>query len=124
MAPKRSQATRSQQALYLLHFLVELILGAIKMRGTYSGLDASCAPSIAKFARHHGVSLMALALLSFEVWRRDLIRTPTGSIVSLVLAFFHTGTMLVMIHAINIRVVLIHVPFAAGFWMHTLRTPS
>ena len=106
--------------LYLAHFLVELALGAVKLRGTYSGIDISCAPGAEKFARHHGVSLIALACLGGEVLRRDAFDSEVADVVSSVLALFHAGTMFVMLHALNWKVVAIHLPFALGFLAHVL----
>lgn len=105
------------RALYVMHFVVELILGAIKLRGTYSGVEC---PGIAKFARHHGVSLLALAALGGLVLYRRLEHTVTGEVASSALAVFHAGTMGVMIHALNFKVVAIHAPFALAFGWHAL----
>ena len=96
---------------------MELVLGAIKLRGTYSGLDMP--PAAAKFARHHGVSLISLSLLGFLVISRRLTQGATGELVSLVLACFHAGAVAVMIHALNVKVVLMHLPFAVGFAWHS-----
>ena len=48
-------------ALYVVHTVLELVLGFIKLRGTYSGMTMP--PGAERFVRHHGVSLLALALL-------------------------------------------------------------
>jgi len=106
--------------LYLAHFLVELALGAVKLRGSYAGIDISCAPGAEKFARHHGVSLIALACLGGEVLRREAFDSEVADVVSSVLALFHAGTMFVMLHALNWKVVAIHLPFALGFLAHVL----
>ena len=45
---------KAAKLLYLTHFLLELVLGAIKLRGTYSGFDMPAGAD--KFARHHGVT--------------------------------------------------------------------
>ena len=118
LSGERSTASKAAYYLYLAHFLLELVLGALKLRGTYSGIDMSCAPGSAKFARHHGVSLLAIALLGGEVLRRRMCDSVTGEVASFVLASFHTGCVLVMLHAINLKVVAIHAPFAIGFWWH------
>ena len=107
--------------LFCAHTVVELVLGAVKLRGTYSGIDISCAPGASKFARHHGVSLIALALLGAEVLRRNALHTEVGEVASIILAIFHGGTMLVMVHALNLKVVAIHAPFAIGFAAHVYR---
>ena len=104
--------------LYLAHALLEFALGGIKLRGTYSGIP-DMPPAGAKFARHHGCALLALALLGFLVWQRKLVHTETGAVVSLVLAAFHSACVLVMVHALNLKVVLIHAPFAVAFIIHT-----
>ncbi len=109
--------------LYASHSALELVLGTIKMRGTYSGF--AMPEGADKFARHHGVALLALALLGALVMRRGLVRTPTGSLVSTVLAAFHFGCVMVMIHAMSrhgkgAKVAVLHAPFAAGFAWHAL----
>ena len=76
---------------------IELVLGAIKLRGKYSGLDMP--PGADKFARHHGVSLLALALLGALVLRDGVVDKPAGKLSSKVLAAFHGGCVLVMLHA-------------------------
>ena len=102
--------------LYLAHVLLELVLGAVKLRGTYSGVVVPSAA--AKFARHHGVSLLALTLLGALVLTRGLVSTPTGQVASITLAFFHAGCVAVMVHAEHWPVVFIHLPFALGFAWH------
>lgn len=103
--------------LYLTHCLLELILGGIKLlRGTYSGFDMP--PGAEKFARHHGVALLSLALLSALVLMRGRTETEAGEICSTCLAFFHGGAVAVMMHALNTKVVLLHAPWAIGFAWH------
>lgn len=114
--------------LYLAHMLVEAWLGAIKLaRGGYAGLDTRLslpiglglvAESTAKYARHHGVALLSIALLGGLVWWRRLEGTETGTVVSASLAFFHSGAVAVMAHALSAKVVLLHLPFAALFACH------
>ena len=104
-------------ALYYLHALVEFVLGAIKLRGKYAGVAMPV--EAAKFARHHGVALIALALLSGECARRRLVSTPAGLLCSLVLSFFHTGAIAVMIYDLHLGPVALHIPFAAAFAIHT-----
>ena len=115
----RSPSAFTANAIYLSHALLELALGGIKLRGKYGGCPdmPDCAP---KFARHHGVSLLAIALLGFLVWQRNLANTETGALVSVVLAFFHSACVAVMIHALNLKVVAIHAPFAIAFVWHAL----
>ena len=83
--------------LFLAHFLLELVLGAVKLRGTYSGVTLP--DGTERFVRHHGVSLLAIALLGGLVWWRKLADTQTGSLASVVLAAFHAGCVAVMCHA-------------------------
>ena len=104
--------------LYLAHVLLELVLGGVKLRGTYSGVVVP--EAAAKFARHHGVSLLALTLLGALVLLRGQISTPTGQVTSITLAAFHAGAVLVMIHAEHWPVVCTHAPFALGFAAHAL----
>mmetsp|Transcript_1256 Transcript_1256/g.3535 ORF Transcript_1256/g.3535 Transcript_1256/m.3535 type:complete len:131 (-) Transcript_1256:133-525(-) len=122
LLPKNYDSTVGSPAflLYFAHFFVELVLGAVKLKGTYSSVDISCAPGAEKFARHHGVSLIALAIAGGEVLRRGLLNTVTAEVVSFAMAIFHTGTMVVMLHALHLKVVCIHAPFAVGFWVHYL----
>ena len=89
--------TRIVPALYVTHALVELVLGALKLRGSYSGLTMP--DEATKFARHHGMALLALALLSGECARRGLASTAAGGLCSFVLAFFHTGAVAVMTYS-------------------------
>ena len=116
-------------ALYVVHTVLELVLGSIKLRGTYSGMTMP--PGAERFARHHGVSLLALALLgglalrgrSSQPPHDRLCHTDTGAVVSTALAFFHAGAVLVMLHALlttgaGLNVVLLHTPFAVAFTWH------
>ena len=116
-------------ALYVVHTVLELVLGGIKLRGTYSGMTMP--PGAERFARHHGVSLLALALLgglalrgrSSQPPHDRLCHTDTGAVVSTALAFFHAGAVLVMLHALlttgaGLNVVLLHTPFAVAFTWH------
>ena len=102
--------------LYLGHTALELVLGGIKLRGTYS--DVLIPEGAEKYVRHHGVALLALALLGgLVVWRRQE-STQAGTLASLVLSFFHAGAVAVMAHALSPKVLLLHLPFAAGFACH------
>jgi hypothetical protein len=120
--------------LFLCHFLLELVLGAVKLRGTYSGVVLP--EGTDRFVRHHGVSLLAIALLGGLVWWRRLGETQTGSLASVVLAAFHAGCVAVMLHAYAlgsgdaaaakgaIKVMAMHAPFALAFAAHSLRAPA
>ena len=108
--------TRIVPALYVTHALVELVLGALKLRGSYAGLTMP--DEATKFARHHGMALLALALLSGECVRRGLASTAAGGLCSFVLAFFHTGAVAVMTYELHFEAVALHVPFAAAFAIH------
>ena len=104
--------------LYLTHTMLELVLGWMKVfKGSYSGLDdiGDMPLGAEKFARHHGIALLSLALLSGLVLARGLTKSETGEVCSLVLAFFHVGAVAIMVHALNLKVVALHVPFALGF---------
>ena len=114
--------------LYLAHFLLELVLGGVKLKGSYSPLDlASCsdgtAEAAAKFCRHHGVSLLAIAALGGIVLARRLTNTATGEVVSLVLSLFHAGAVAVMVHASHWPVAATHAPFAIAFAWHAMAAP-
>jgi hypothetical protein len=109
-------------ALYLAHALLELALGGIKLRGRYSAFEMP--DGAAKFARHHGVALLSIALLGFLVWKRKLVHTETGALGSMVLAFFHVACVAVMVHAQHAKVVFIHLPFACAFLAHAARTST
>ena len=105
-------------ALYIAHALLELVLGGLKLvKGSYSGLTMP--DEAAKFARHHGIALLALALLGGECARRGLTSTAAGGLCSLVLALFHTGAVAVMTYELHFGPVALHIPFAAAFAIHT-----
>ncbi len=118
---------RTLEGLYAAHALVELVLGAVKLRGRYSGMEMP--DGAEKFARHHGVALLAIALLGAETLRRGLVRTAAGTMVSLVLCAFHAGCVAVMLHAAianraALNVAFMHAPFAIGFGAHALNVTS
>ena len=107
------------EVVFLLHSLFEFFLGAIKLRGKYGVVDMPIGAE--KFARHHGVSLLAISLLGFMAWRQKLVHTSTGLFVSKVLAVFHAGCVAVLItHAGGFSSTLVHSFFAAGFTWHAL----
>ena len=108
--------------LYIAHAILEVVLGVIKLRGRYA--DMPMPDGAAKFARHHGVCLIALALLGGECARRRLINTPTGALCSLVLCVFHAGAVLVMVYDLHLKVLVLHTPFAIGFFWHAVTTPQ
>ena len=112
----RAMADVLPRLLYLAHVLLELVLGAVKLRGTYSGVVVP--NEAAKFARHHGVSLLSLSLLGALVLSRRLVGTPTGQVASWTFACFHAGAVIVMLHAAHLPVVVVHLPFAFGFALH------
>ena len=62
-----SLSQKSVRQLYQAHAALELVLGGMKLRGTYKGVDMPLGTE--KFVRHHGVSLLAIALLGFMVTR-------------------------------------------------------
>ena len=112
------------EVLYVLHTLMELALGAVKLRGRHSGFDMP--PGAAKYAQHHGVSLLALSLLGALVLQRGQVQTETGALVSSALAAFHAGAVCVMLLNLpgGAKVALMHAPFAIGFAWHALSRPS
>lgn len=123
-------------ALYVAHTILELILGGIKLRGKYSHLPGPMPDGAERFARHHGISLLSLALLgglalgpSPSDRATRLCHTETGSLASTVLAFFHSGAVAVMLHAwlttgAGLNVVLTHAPFALAFIWHAQSGPA
>ncbi len=112
------QAPWRASLLYLAHVLLELVLGGVKLRGTYKSVVVP--DEAAKFVQHHGVSLLALTLLGALVLLKGLVSTPAGQVASLTLAFFHAGAVAVMVNASHWSVVIVHVPFAIGFALHAM----
>jgi hypothetical protein len=112
--------------MFVAHAVLELMLGAMKLRGRYEG-QAVAGPE-AKFIRHHGVALLALALLGGLVWWRKLVETETGRLASAVLFSFHGGAAAVHAHAWadgsvkSAATFAMHLPFAIGFLLDALRT--
>ena len=79
--------------LFIGHTLLELWLGMIKLRGRYQHeAPGSKTPRSEMYTRHHGASILALALLGYFVWARGLANTPTGQMASAVLATCATGS--------------------------------
>ena len=113
--------------LYLAHVVLELALGAIKLRGRYAHESpGSRSPRSAMYVRHHASSLLSLALLGHLVWVNDVVDTPTGRAASAVLFVFHGGAVAAFAHAwasdaIGMgKVIVPHLPFAAAFAVHAL----
>ena len=117
---------RMSGTLYLVHAILELGLGAMKLRGRYDG-QKEAGPE-AKLIQHHGVALLALALLGGLVWYCKLGETETGQITSAVLCFFHAGAAAVHAHAWSTgsaksaSVFAMHLPFALLFLLDAFRT--
>ena len=114
--------------MYLSHTLLEIVLGCIKLRGRYHHQSPGAMDGRSKmYVRHHGFSLLALAMCSYFVWRHDLTKTATGEAVSSALALFHGGAVLSFTLAYAegaipfTKVMLPHAPYAVGFAAHTLR---
>ena len=114
-------------ALYLAHVLLELALGAIKLRGRYAHeAPGSRSARSAMYVRHHAASLLSLALLGWLVWRADAVDTPAGQSASAVLCVFHGGAVAAFVHAWAggaiplAKVVVPHLPFAVAFAVHAL----
>ena len=58
--------------VYLTHSALELVLGAIKLRGRYQHeAVGSRLPRSEMYTRHHGASILSLALLSWLVYSAD-----------------------------------------------------
>lgn len=113
------------ETLYLVHTILELVLGLMKLRGRYSHEGRAVKPARDQmYTRHHGFSLLALALLGGMVWWRGAYATELGDVSSRVLATFHGGAVLAFGHtcalgAVEFKKVLIpHAPFAVGFALH------
>jgi len=111
--------------LFIGHTLLELWLGMIKLRGRYQHeAPGSKTPRSEMYTRHHGASILALALLGYFVWARGLANTPTGQMASAVLATFHGGATIAFIHAWCCgaipfaKVIIPHLPFAVAFAWH------
>ena len=115
------------ETLFLMHAILELVLGALKLRGRYSHeVPGSRSARDEMYVRHHGFSLLSLALLGYLVWREGLVDTPTGRGASSVLAVFHGGAVAAFLQtyatgAIGIgKVIVPHLPFAVAFMWHGL----
>jgi len=85
--------------IFISHTLLETWLGLIKLRGRYQHEATNKPVRSAAYTRHHGASILALALLSHLVYSRGLVRSPTGQLASAVLATFHGGAVASFTHA-------------------------
>ena len=78
------------------------------------------------YCRHHGFTILALALLGFFVWYDGAANTRHGIQCSAVLALFHGGATLSFLYAYVhgaipfAKVCLPHGPFAIAFLLHML----
>ena len=113
--------------LYLTHTLLEVVLGALKLRGRYAHEKPLLKPARSQmYVRHHGFSLLAHALLGALVLHRGGVQTEMGEIASLVLATFHGGAVIAFLHAWAsggipaIKVLVPHAPYAVAFAVHAL----
>ena len=113
--------------LYVSHTLLELALGSIKLRGRYQHeAPGSRSPRSQMYTRHHGCSILSLALLSWLVWQHGDLNGPVGRGASAVLAVFHGGAVAAFAHAwasgaIPLSKVLMpHSPYALAFAWHAL----
>lgn len=111
--------------VYLTHSALELVLGAIKLRGRYQHeAVGSRLPRSEMYTRHHGASILSLALLSWLVYSAGEIHSAVGRGASLVLAVFHGGAVLSFLYAyahgaIPIsKVIIPHTPYALAFAWH------
>ena len=112
--------------LFLSHTFLEVVLGAMKLRGRYQHEPpGSRVPRSQMYTRHHGFSILALALLSGLACFRGTDST-FGRDVSAVLVVFHGGSVVSfsiawMDGAIPLsRVVVPHAPYAIAFLAHKL----
>ena len=113
------------EVLYLAHTVLELVLGALKLRGRYHHEAAGSKPAKSQmYTRHHGFSLLSIALLGALILRAGLVNHEAGWIASVVMFAFHGGAVAAFLYtyaegAIPFSKVLVpHAPFAVGFAMH------
>ena len=74
-----------------------------------------------KFARHHGVGLLSLALAGWLIYRQRLAFSAAGVVAALVLCAFHSGAVAVMLADGGggaLKVLAMHAPFAVAFGWH------
>ena len=112
---------------YAAHAVVELILGALKLRGRYAHEAPGSRSGKSKmYVRHHAASLLAHALLGALVLHAGLVDTRVGQGASLVLATFHGGAVGAAFTAWaggelpSWKVFVPHSPFAIIFLVHAL----
>ena len=112
---------------YAAHAVVELILGALKLRGRYAHEAPGSRSGKSKmYVRHHAASLLAHALLGALVLHAGLVDTRVGQGASLVLATFHGGAVGAAFTAWMTgelpiwKVFVPHSPFAIIFLVHAL----
>ena len=94
-APSSAPSRSTIEFIFLAHFFLELGLGLLKLRGKYAGFDAPA--GMERFARHHGVSLLSLALAGWLIYRQRLAFSAAGVVAALVLCAFHSGAVAVML---------------------------
>lgn len=110
--------------IFISHTLLETWLGLIKLRGRYQHEATNKPVRSAAYTRHHGASILSLALLSHLVYSRGLVRSPTGQLASAVLATFHGGAVASFTHAWLsgalpfTKILFPHGPYAAFFAWH------
>ena len=106
--------------LFTAHSLLETGLGAVKVvKGGYKDFDMP--PGGEKFARHHGVSLLSIALLGLCVLLRRSWLEPEGLMASIVICAFHTGCVLI---GPSPAVLLLHGSLAVGFGCYSVMARS
>ena len=112
---------------YLAHTLLEVALGAIKLRGRYAHeTPGSKSKRSEMYVRHHGFSLLGHALLGWFVYAQDIVGTREGRGASAVLFVFHGGAVAAFLYAWAQdaipfkKVVVPHLPFAIAFAVHAL----
>ena len=118
-APSSAPSRSTIEFIFLAHFFLELGLGLLKLRGKYAGFDAPV--GMEKFARHHGVSLLSLALAGWLIYRQRLAFSAAGVVAALVLCAFHSGAVAVMLADGGggaLKVLAMHAPFAVAFGWH------
>uniref|UniRef100_A0A7S0JM76 Uncharacterized protein n=1 Tax=Calcidiscus leptoporus TaxID=127549 RepID=A0A7S0JM76_9EUKA len=116
--------------LYVSHALLELLLGALKLRGRYAHERGKYRePRSAMYTRHHGCSLLSLSMLGALIWMRGLVDLEAGAIASACLALMHGGAVASFVIAWVqgaipfVKVIVPHAPFALGFTWHVIAHP-
>ena len=115
------------QSLFIAHTLLELFLGLIKLRGRYQHEKPTVRSDERSkmYTRHHGASILSLALLGGLVTIHGLEDDETGRIASACLFMFHGGAVVAFAYAWAshnaipaFKVCVPHLPFALGFGYH------